>query len=191
MNPNEYYWHGTYDAESLRSIVNDGLKENTSISSAHGQATGYPIILQLPGNIRAESVSYRPEDFFLLDDGAKPIAMYVIPQDYGKPVRSIDEINVELAEVLKRLEEDGIATPEQAGALMGDYPAMFAIDRKLGELGMEMDSSLKRELRGLPPTFVGGEGILEGIAKMGLGIPIYRLQRDEEGEVDWESATLM
>lgn len=180
------FFHGTYDyGQGLHSILRQGLFAGSSISSIHGQATTYPIILEF-GNLRAEPVYYRPGDFKLLGMSGKPKAVYVYPEEFGKPVRTADEINRDLGKLLGELEAQGLP-PEEVGGMMSDYPALYRIDRRLGDLIRELNESTDLEAKGIMGR-MGGEGVLEEVKKQaaGTGVPVYRIERDEEGEIRWE-----
>lgn len=180
-NPAESYFHGTYDVENIAGIISEGLRPGSSVSSWKGQATAYPIILEY-GKLVVEQVSYRPEDFKLLERSGKPKAIYVVVADYVK-VRDIDEINRDLAVVLERLEVQGIATPERVGDLIAnkDFRALKELDEKLPHLAREMDAFIER---GPSP---GGEGIFKRVSEQAGSIPVYRIGRDEVGEIDWRT----
>lgn len=181
------FFHGTYEyGPALRSILTQGLFAGSSVSSIYGQATTYPIILEF-GDLRVEPVYYRPGDFKLLERSSRPKAVYVYPEEFGKPVRTVDEINKDLGKLLGELEAQGLS-PEEVGEMMFDYPALYKIDRRLGDLIKELNESADLEAKGIMGR-MGGEGVLEEVKKQAAGteILVYRVGRDEEGEIKWES----
>lgn len=185
------FFHGTYDyGHGLRSILEQGLFAGSSVSTIYGQATSYPIILEF-GDLRVEPVYYRPGDFKLLKRSGRPKSVYVYPDEFGKPVRTVDEVNKDLGELLGELEAQGLS-PEEVGEMMSDYPALYRIDKRLGDLIRELNKSIDLEARGIM-GYRGGEGVLEEVKKQaaGTGIPVYRVERDEEGKIRWESRRLV
>lgn len=181
-NPANSLYHGTYDVENIPNIIIEGLRPGSSVSTWKGQATSYPIILEYD-RLAVEQVSYRPEDFRLLEKGDRPKAIYVDVAEFGEGVRDIDEVNRELANILERLEDQGIATPERVGELIGDgdYKTLGELDARLPHLAKEMDAFTSR---GPSPS---GEDILERVVVRAGGLPVYRVTRDGEGEIDWHS----
>ena len=184
-HPTENYYHGTYSAEDVADIVSEGLIAGSSISSWKGQATSYPIIFEYADLVVVE-ISYRPGDFTLLQTSERPVAIYVDVVQFGEGVRTIDEVNTELASILERLEVQGTASPERVGSLIADkdYVALKELDERLPHIAKEMDAAIDR---GPSP---GGEGILKRVVEQASGIPVYRIDRDEEGDIDWNSKRL-
>lgn len=187
-SPSQSYWHGTDRSGTISSLITEGLRAGSSVSSVHGQATAYPILLEYV-DLQVDPVSYRPGDFRTLGKSGKPASVLVVPEDFGKGVRTIDEINTELAEKLGSLEAQGVS-PEEVGAM--SRAEQYRIDKRLGELMSELDKSITLESRGLRGE-MGGEDILRQVAEQacGTGVPVYRVERDEEGEISWGSRRLV
>jgi len=179
------YYHGIDSPGLVREIVTTGLRAGSSVSDLRGQASAYGIIFEF--RLRSvEPVYYRPGDYRVLVSGARPVSVMVIPEDFGRGVRSIEEINKDLAIKLRELEARGLS-PEGVGAM--SRSEQYKVDRELGELMTEMDRSVSRGFT----IEVGGKGVLDSVVEQlkGTGIPVYRLRRDEEGEVDWKSKELV
>lgn len=185
------FFHGTYDyGRKLRSILEQGLFVGSSVSTIYGQSTTYPIILEF-GKLQVEPVYHRPGDFKLLERSGRPKAIYVYPAEFGKTVRVVDEVNKDLGDLLGKLEAQGLP-PEEVVEMMSDYSALYRIDKRLGDLIGELNESIDLEARGIM-GHIGGEGVLEEVRKQaaGTGIPVYRVERDEEGEIRWGSRRLV
>ncbi len=179
-NPAESYFHGTYNSADVAGIISEGLTAGSSVSSRKGQATAYPIIFEYT-DLAVEPVYYRPGDFKLTRTSKRPIAIYVSVAEFGAGVRNVDEINEELSRILERLESQGVATPERVGELMVDKDnrALKELDERLPHIAKEMDAVTER---GPSP---GGEDIFRRIMEQAGSVPVYRIDRDEEGEIDW------
>ena len=181
-NIDNVLFHGTDNLDNVKNIISEGLKQGSSISSNKGQASSYGIILEFD-KFPIREVYYRPGDFISMGKSGKPKAIYVDTEYWGEGVRSIDEINNELAKILENLEAQGIS-PEEFG--YANRRKQYQINKRAGQLMDELDKAIELSARGIKGQY-GGEDVLSEVKSIARNIPVKKVVRDYEGDIDWKA----
>ena len=173
-------FHGTYDIDAVVSIVNDGLREGSNISTSEGQASSYPIILEF-GPVKGKPVDYHPGDS-VAQESPKPTAIYIDRGEFRES-KSVAEVEKELLKESNSLEAQNSNLEEFVSLTDKEQKAT---NRELYTLLQELDKAMEREIKfGTPDpnakTFNQQVEELKGK----VTIPVLDLVRDEDGDVDW------
>jgi len=193
------FLHGTYDKESLPTIIKEGLRVGSNISDEFGQATSYPILLIYPDEVKnsLEEVKYRRGDYKIVKPISKPTAIYIDETAFPDR-RSCIEIAKDFGAVLDRIEKEKGLTPDDllekfstpTGRTMYDWVAINKFDPELYSIWKEHEKASNRLIEESDEGFNSQEYI-RSIVRLSdpFGIPVYITSPNEEtGIVDFNSA---